>query len=203
MWLSEAEKSFYEDVREKKKTASGVHGKTGKNGYVGKMRFPSDIMSRKDKMKYKKASKVMTTNIFDEILTLDEFEKLEDFEKRNRMQYWRTKYTNKEITTGMGIWNSKYYSIIKELDLPKAPRVEGKRKPRKAVVNMAESESKEISDPVNSPISEIIINGMHIAFTGSFTSEHIQNQLLKFATLLDGESDDFYIELKLIQKQRT
>ena len=70
---SEAEKLFLNEIREKKRTASGVHHKTGKNGYVGTMRFPSDIMSRKDKMKYRRNGKVMTTNMYDEIITAEEF----------------------------------------------------------------------------------------------------------------------------------
>ena len=36
MKRSEASDLFYNEVREKKRTASGVHSKTGKNGYVGK-----------------------------------------------------------------------------------------------------------------------------------------------------------------------
>ena len=53
MWQSEAERLFNDEVRDKKRTASGVHHKAGKNGYVGKMRFPSDIMNKKEKRKYK------------------------------------------------------------------------------------------------------------------------------------------------------
>ena len=101
--FSEAEKLFNQEVRDKKRTASGVHSKTGKNGYVGKMRFPSDIMSRKEKYNYRKAGKVMTTNMYDEILTVEEFEQLETQEKRNRLSYWRNIYTNKEILEAMGI----------------------------------------------------------------------------------------------------
>ena len=47
--ISEEEKLFHNEVREKKKAASGVHSKTGKKGYVGRMRFPSDILNRTEK----------------------------------------------------------------------------------------------------------------------------------------------------------
>ena len=40
MQLNEAAKLFQDEIREKKKAANGVHHKTGKKGYVGKMLFP-------------------------------------------------------------------------------------------------------------------------------------------------------------------
>lgn len=207
MFMNEAEKVFYEDVREKKRTASGVHGKTGKRGYVGTMRFPSDIMSRKDKYQYRKAGKVMTTNMYNEILTLKEFNNLETYEKKNRLQYWRTQFTNDEIRLKMGIGNNTLYKIIKELDLPKAPRTE--RKPRTATAIAIEKapmkvkEEKEtvpVEKPIATPVQEIMINGIHFVYNGTYSAEHIQNQMLKFAALLDGEKDQFYVELKIMQK---
>ena len=129
--LSEAEQVFHEDVREKRKAASGVHHKTGKRGYTGKILFPTDFMSRKEKYNHRKAGKCMTTNLFDNILPIDEFEALESHEQRNMLAYWRNKYTNKEITEKMGIWNARYYKIVADLGLPKAPRV-NTDKPRKS-----------------------------------------------------------------------
>lgn len=209
MFYSEAEKAFYEDVREKKKTASGVHGKTGKKGYVGKMLFPTDIMSRKDKYNHRKAGKVVTTNLYEKILTIDEFDELEDFEKRNRLQYWRNEYTTIEIKKGLGIGAARYYEIIEKLGLPKAPR--GRQKARAAKVKaiaiergIEATEATEAPKAVEAapikPIQEIMVNGIHLIYNGTFSPAHIQNQLLKFASILDGEDDEFYIELKLVQK---
>jgi hypothetical protein len=226
MFYSEAERLFYEDMREKKRTASGVHHKTGKKGYVGKMLFPTDIMSRKDKYNHRKAGKVMSSNIYDEIITIDKFNELEDFEKRNRMAYWRSNYTNKEIKSAMGIANSPYYKIVSELGLPKAPRTQHEYKPRKAktkvvsevVPEVKENETLEAfnlgyeaglktaieqaESKVSDPVQEIMVNGMYLVFNGNFSATHIQNQILKFASMLDGEEDEFYIELKLMQKSK-
>lgn len=200
MYYSEAEQAFHEDVREKKRTASGVHHKTGKRGYVGTMRFPTDIMSRKDKYNYRKAGKVMTTNLYDEIITIDEFERLEKDEQRNRMIHWRNQYTNKDITTGLGIWNARYYSLVAELELPKAPR---SYKKREAKVKVAPVEkSKEIIPAQKEEAAQVIlVNGLNLVFNGTYSPEVIQNQLLKFATLLEGETDDFYLEFRIQQKQ--
>ena len=217
--ISNIEKLFYDEVREKKKTASGVHHKTGKNGYVGNMRFPSDIMSRSEKMRYRKAGKVVTTNIFDEILPIDEFEQLETYEKKNRLAYWRNEKSNKEILQGMGISNKRYYEIVAELQLPKAPRIKPNQ-PRKAT-------AKKKQEPTTSPTpvsltemvpavqklvealetpkeekneQEPIVNGLNVSFTGTYSAEKIEKQLTKFMLLLDSEEDDFYVEFTMIQK---
>ena len=208
MRYNEAEQAFYDDVREKKKAANGVHGKTGKRGYVGTMRFPTDIMSRKEKRAYRKAGAIVTTNIFDEILTIDEFMNLEEFEQRNRLQYWRNKYSAVEVKSSMGIGVKRYYDIIEELGLPKAPRGRSKGQPRKAKATIADVEEKQIEEqPVTpkaaEPIQEIIFSGLQLKFNGTFSAEHIQNQILKFASILDNETDDFYVELKIMQKTTT
>lgn len=212
---NEAEVCFLEEVREKKKAANGVHSKTGKRGYVGKMLFPSDIMSRKDKIKHRRASKITMSNLFDTILSLDEFKNLETHEQRNRLQYLRQKYTIKEIQQGMGISNKTYYDIIEELGLPKDRRNSKPRKPRTASTSVKNTTPDElalelptiaiqaIQEPTPEPVQEIIVNGLHLRFNGTYSPDMIQKQLLKFATILDEESDDFYCELTLIQKPKS
>lgn len=212
--FSEAEKLFNQEVRDKKRTASGVHHKTGKNGYTGKILFPSDIMPRKEKIKHRKAGKVMISNMYDEIMNIAEFEELELHERKNRMAYWRNVYTNKEITTAMGIHNNKFYKIVKELELPKAPRVDrnpprkakgvkvqGKQENAIAVEPRANNPIQEEAKP--EPVQEIIVNGIHLVFNGTYSPEVIQKKLAKFELMLEDETDDFYIELKLVQKQKS
>jgi hypothetical protein len=209
-YATEAEKIFHEEVRDKKRTASGVHSKTGKNGYVGTMRFPSDIMSRKDKIKYRKASKVMTSNLYSDILTINEFRQLEQEEQKNRMIYWRSNYSNKEIQKKMGIANSPYYKIIAELDLPKAPRTERTKPNRSGKTKVQEPKEKPIqeqtelaiSTPEKEKVQEVIVDGLHLVFNGTYSPEMIIKQLSKFELLLDGEDNDYYIELKLMEKQK-
>jgi hypothetical protein len=213
-YLSEAEKLFNQEVRDKKRTASGVYSKTGKNGYVGNMRFPSDIMSRKEKYNYRKAGKIVTTQLYEKILPVDEFEALETHEKKNMMGYWRNVYTNKEITQAMGIHNNRFYRIVKELNLPKAPRVD-RNEPRKAkVIKVQEPMEKSIaieSSPIKAPepeekaepVQEILVNGIHLVFSGTYSPELIQRKLAKFELMLEDENDDFYVELRLIQKQKS
>lgn len=214
--LNDIQRMFRDEIRDKKKTASGVHHKTGKNGYVGNMRFPSDLMNRSEKIKHRKAGKVVTSNIFDEILPIDEFEKLETYEQRNRLQYWRNQKQNKEILSGMGISFKRYYDIVAELELPKAPRIKN-GEPRKGTAKKVKQSSVAIQErvpavqempevlippnEVKNP-QEIIVEGLNVIFTGTYTAEKIEKQLTKFMLLLDSEEDDFYIEFRLMQKSK-
>jgi hypothetical protein len=212
--FSEAEKLFNQEVRDKKRTASGVHHKTGKRGYVGKMRFPTDIMTRKEKYNHRKAGKVMITNMYEELITLEEFEELDFNERKNRMAHWRTIYTNKEITNAMGIHNNKYYKIVAELGLPKAPRVDRKEPRTSKPIKVQEKQEKAIAvapSPMKAqppevkpePVQEILVNGIQLVFNGIYSPEVIQKKMAKFELMLEDETDDFYIELKIVQKQKS
>lgn len=209
MRLSEAEKLFHEEVREKKRTASGVHHKTGKRGYTGKILFPTDFMSRKEKYNHRKAGKILSTNLYDSILTIDEFEQLETHEQRNMLQYWRTTYSNAEIKSKMGIHNSRYYGLVADLGLPKAPRTNkneipkrkaiAKTAPKKTLLDFVDEVAEEKAPP-KPEVQEVIVSGIHLVFNGTYSPEQIIKQLSKFELLLDGEEDKYYIELKLMQK---
>ena len=119
MRISEAERLFNEEVREKKRAGIGVFSRASRRGYVGKMFFPYELASRKEKSKHKRAGKVMTTNLFDKILPAAEFDQLEEYEQRNRMAYWRNTYTTNEIKKEMGTSGTKFYALLEKLGIPK------------------------------------------------------------------------------------
>lgn len=59
---------FYEEIREKKTTATGVHGKKGKSGKVGKMMMPADLSGRE----YREARDLPGFNVYDFMQKLQE-----------------------------------------------------------------------------------------------------------------------------------
>ena len=208
----DVEKFFLSDIKEKKQETASLkaalkHKRLGK----GSMKFATDLMSRKERKEHMKAGEVVTTNLYDTILTFMEFDRLETYEKKNMLQYWRSKYTIKEIMGAMGIANKKYYEIIDELELPKdrSLMAKGKRegKPRKAPVRKAAQEAAELAIQSSlelepAPVQKIIINGLNLEFNGTYEPEQIIKQLLKFGALLEGETDNYFIELKLMQKTK-
>ncbi|MGE5590806.1 MAG: hypothetical protein ACM3ZA_09365 [Bacillota bacterium] len=62
------EKLFYEEVREKRTAATGVHGLKGKRGLVGKMVTPADVSPRS----YKAARDLGSFNVVDFLKRLSE-----------------------------------------------------------------------------------------------------------------------------------
>ena len=156
--------------------------------------------------------------MYDEIISIEEFEKLEEYEQRYMLSYWRNTYSNKTITDGMGIWNARYYKIVADLGLPKARRVNSPiSAPRKGTTKTASKEPaiqsaiqsslikfEETTPPApvaaQPVVQEIIIDGLHLSFIGTYDADKIQKQLSKFDLLLEGEEDDFYIEMKITQK---
>ena len=197
---------FAEDIKRKKQDTASLRAAT-KHKRLGKgsMKTPSDLMSKKERKEHMKAGEVVTTNLFDNIITLEEFEALEEHEQRNRLAYWRTKYSNKEIMNQMGkLSNVKYYKIVADLGLPKAIRTNtGEKIVRKAALKQLEAPADAIKSDLElevPPIQRIIINGLNLEFNGTYKPETIIKQLLKFGALLEDEDDNFYIELKLMQK---
>lgn len=209
--INEAAFLFEEDIRQKRKEKASLHEAT-KHKRLGKnsVRFASDLMSRGEKIKHRRSGKIMTSNLYDTILSVDEFLALELHDQKNRMQYWRLKYKILEIQKGMGIWNKRYYEILDTLDLPKergrgmsGEKRKAKVKEVKPIVETPIIEAPAaIIAPAPAPIQEVIVSGMHLIFNGTHSPEELQRQLLKYATLLDGEEDDFYIELKIVQKPK-
>ena len=111
---------------------------------------------------------------------------------------------------GMVIGSVQFYEWVKELDLPRAPRRHKRRAgttPKKIKAITAaitpEATAKEIELAVQEcqpAVQEIIIDGLHLVFNGTYKAEKIQKQLGKIIALLDDENDDFFIELKVMQK---
>lgn len=198
---------FEQDIKSKKKETASLRAATNhKRLGKSRMKTPSDLMSRKERKEHMKAGKVVTTNIYDSILPIEEFEALEQHEQRNRLAYWRTKYSNKQIMEEMKVWNAKFYKIVSDLGLPKAPRTNGEEKViRKAPIKRTQAPAVAIQSSLELDVpalQEIIVSGLHLSFNGTYAPEQIVKQFLKFGSLLEGEEDNYYIELKLVQKNK-
>jgi hypothetical protein len=196
-------REFELDCREKKRTGSGIFSRKGKRGYVGRMLFPSDIMSRKDKYNHRKAGKVIMTNMYDTIITYEKFKTLSDEEMKKHLIEYRNRFTMSEIISGMGIGKNTYARLIK--DLPRAPRKEsGKRKVRGGTTAKKKvqqlQEVVEVETPAEViPQSQVVvlpkIDGMQFSYSGHFTPQQIIAKLNKLELLLGDEEHKFNIKL--------
>jgi hypothetical protein len=113
--ISEIERMMRDEIREKKRTASGVHHKTGKRGYVGTMRFPSDLLRGKEKREYRKNGKVETYNMYETIMTWAEFNRQPKDRQKLLLEKWREIHPNQEIYEKLGVSHNLFHKKIKEL----------------------------------------------------------------------------------------
>jgi hypothetical protein len=216
---TEAEFLLMQENREKKRAASGIHSRKGKRGYVGKMYTPVDFLKGKEKRNYVKAGKITVSNLFDEILSQEEFDKLEENEQKNRLMYWRLNHSVEKIKKEMGVTHGRYYRYIKELDLPRIPRglgvttldIKEKRKGKATKMNKETKEQKNTTEPekileAEQPKKESLnlldLFGLNIGYKGTFNSDEIRKMFNKLDILLEDDSSEFEIELKIMQKDK-
>jgi hypothetical protein len=202
------EKLFEDDVREKKRTGSGIHHRTGKRGYVGKMMFAYDFMSRSEKLKHRKAGKVIVSNIYDEI-NMD-FEELKAKPKEEMKRYlseWQKRFTNTEIAKGLDMPDNKLYYWLRKFGLSGSTGVTEDQK-RVATTTVVKDvnhvpQTPYINLPYVPPAPPVVLpklDGIQFAFTGKHSSEKIIATLTKLQLLLEGESNDFEIKIFLEEK---
>lgn len=112
--MNEIERTFKEEVREKKRAANGVHGKKGKRGYVGSMRTPADLLTGKERRAYEGTSPVRTSKIDPvEIIPYEDFKKLNRQGKTLLLYKLREKHTAKEIAKEWGVSDKTLYYYYK------------------------------------------------------------------------------------------
>ena len=193
---------FEEEVRDKKRTASGVHSRTGKRGYVGQMRMPSDIMSRKDKYNYRKAGKVFIYNMYENIMPLKEFKALPLEERKKAMVEYQRRHTNASIMKTWGMDTYQFYTklLIKELGL----REDASKKKKRPKDNKKETpvEAYLVQEEVKPApaVPEEPEDGFAFRFRGTFNAEQITKKLDKVSLILDGEESDFELVLTIKEK---
>ena len=62
-------------------------------------------------------------------------------------------------------------------------------------------EQVAVPEATQPPVQELLVDGLNLAFIGTHNADVIQKRLEKFIALLEDEPEEFYIELKIMQKQ--
>ncbi|HDR7791148.1 hypothetical protein [Bacillus paranthracis] len=150
-------------------------------------------------------------------LPLASLEALPAEEQKMRLQYWKEHFTNKEITAGLGTYNSKLYELYKKHEIPLQGTAHLQRKgkertPSKDDTPIASQQSKT-TEPVQTqtsaptiPMQEVPvipkfepttlpvepIESCHIHYAGCQSKQKIIHQLQALATLLEEASHEQY-----------
>lgn len=244
---SEAEELLRGEIEEKKKTGNMAHSKKGRRSY-GRMKTTLDLLSGKEKRAYTKAGKVQVSNLYEELLTRAEFEALPEEDQKRRLEFWRTKYTVKQIQQGLGVASITYYKYLErlgiELERPgRKGKTKNKKTPAKTEAIAAAPESKRTlldfaeepaplttmelleypdlekdfpelvklralelaaKEPAPEPAPAILLlDGLNVAYNGRYGAEEIRRMLTKIDVILDGEENEFDIELRISERKES
>lgn len=198
---------FVQDIREKKREASNIRSRVGRKGYLGKMLFPSDIMSRKDKYNHRKAGKVEMRNMYENLVPYQEFLSLSDEDKKRHLTAYRNSFTNDEIVSTWKISTNTLYKYVKDLELPKAKRTDRDNKRTAKVKKVASIvpvpspvpvEAYLVEENKNVPVKQDEeVQGLEIKIKGILTSEKLIKRLEKLSLILLDEESEFELDLRI------
>ena len=111
------ERMFQIEVRDKKRTASGVYHRASRRGYIrGGMKTPSDFLSKREKNKLN--GEVKVSNMFEKYSVLEnvpqinEIEKMSKNEKINLYKFLKREYSNSTLQKHWNISLGTLYSKI-------------------------------------------------------------------------------------------
>jgi hypothetical protein len=205
---TEIQRMFEKDIRDKKRTGRGIHNRKGIRGYVGKVKFAYDIMSRKDKYNHRKGGKITVSNMFDTILPKKEFFELELNDQKNRLAYWQRNNSVKEVQQKMGIAAGTYYKLLDELEIPRerAPRKNAGRKkgkgktnlnPQKKLPPVEEKKEEKQPEKEEKTVQKLITNGLYLEWNGQYEPGEIQKICDKVNLIVDGEESKYRVHVSI------
>jgi hypothetical protein len=187
------ESLFNQDIRDKKRTASGTRSKTGLRGYVGTMRMPCDLMSSKEKRQYRKCGKVVRYNMYETIMPFDEFKQLPKEEQSTVLQKLRERHKNKEIQRVWEVNSQTYYSLVNKLGLPTRNQT-SKTLPIPSATKLSDLRPSPDVIPEPTPDMTKLMESMIEEF---FKKQQTQVVPSGFSTSIDGEYDSYDLAKKL------
>ena len=218
------ESYFDQEIQEKKLIARSARAKT--NGRrKNRSMFPADLLKGKAKKEYTKGGEIKLSNLWDQLITKEEYLELSDEQKKNAMEHWRTKFTTGLIKKALG-WND--YNLYKEFDrvgvqVAKRPARKGKaveevKKKAAAAAKKAEDEAavnlnkaatllkqieqdkEQAAQPViQAQILPAAQTGISLYLNDEYTPEEAINKLMKYAAFLEGETNKIKIRLEICE----
>lgn len=135
----EVKRLLKEDTREQKIIArSAKYRASVKKGFKGQVIMPTDLMSPQEKRKrtieLNKRCKIY--NMYDSMISLEEFEELDDIDKKRHLVGYRRRFYVDQIIEEWGISKSKLYYIQRKLKIIKCKSFVSKPRKVKSKENL-------------------------------------------------------------------
>lgn len=121
---NEYEQEFYNDVRDKKRTATGVYHRASRRGYVGAVKTQSDFLTAKEKKKLNGIVKVY--NMYDKYSDVNNLPKKREFmqmskenptELKKILEVARKHNNTAAIFKAVGISNGTLYNVYDKVGI--------------------------------------------------------------------------------------
>lgn|GEM_PF-767899 len=210
------ERIFNQEVRDKKRTASGVYHRASRRGLVGTVRTQVDYLKGKAKKLYMGNGDIKVSNMYDtleNIPSLDELKKMDFDAARNIIGKAKKGFRIKELVKHWGVSDYTLYNKVfthYKIEYEKKPK---KILPKAKTTNNVKqankvSEGVVAAAPVlnvNTINTNITFTGFEIKFGGTYSGKQIADRLMNYIATLDptskysinfktAEIEDSYIE---------
>lgn len=201
---NEIERLFIEDIREKKKAASGSFHKKGKGvkHHMSGIKTPYDFMTNKQKKTLN--GKVTTYSMYDTLLSKNDFDSLPEEKQKEYMLKWRELYSNEKIMKSLEIKSpGKFQYLLDKLEIPKkqyrkSPPRQGVKKDIEEVHHLYQEKMTVAVIPEKTDI--VILNGLNINYYGIYDSEQLSKIFTKLQLLIEGEENSFNLSITIQER---
>lgn len=196
------ERMFNQEIRDKKRTATGIHHRASRRGYTGTIRTQVDYLKGKAKKEYTKAGEIKVSNMYDKIENVPSIKELEEMDYNTAkaiVHKIREKHTTKELA---GYWKISGYGLYNKIftkygiDYKKGPRKAQEKAQDAKVTNQVEqlALTAAAQEPVKEVIKEVekiveyTFTGFQMKFGGVYSGKQISERLVNYIATLDQNS---------------
>jgi hypothetical protein len=206
----EAEILFQQEITARKNDMKNLRSKTGSKGSSGSrkgVRTAYDYMSTKERKKLSGA--VSVKNLFDLLLSKEEFESYPKEKRKEILIHWRDIYPNQRIMEALEVKSQGTFNkLLEDLEVPKKrswkKNIKKEKPQARKEIQKEVTMSEEIAAPVADPIEKtdtIIFDGLRLNYNGVYNADQIEKILTKLQLIVNGEENKFIMSISLQEKK--
>ena len=204
---NDIERMFLEDIREKKKAASGSFHKKGKGvkHHMSGIKTPYDFMKGKEKRELN--GKVTTYNMYETLLDKEEFYLQTEPRQKELMTRWRDIYPNQKIMESLNIKSpGQFQLLLDKLEIPKKQKRGGRIKkeplllPTVSIKGDAFQKERVPQAAVPEKTDIPILHGLNLKYNGVYDSEQLAKIFTKMQLLIDDEKNHFIVSISIQER---
>lgn len=192
-------KLFNEEVRDKKITGYGIHGRAPrKSGLRHAVMTRVDMLSGKEKREYMKGGIIVEYNLYDNVIPLEEFEELPDDKKKDILVRWsKNGITMKKVQEiwGKSIWRYKNYrkqfGLVKPYTFKNRNLETGTTNQEEIAVDMKPIEIKQ---------EELL--PFAITINREYAGAELSKKLLNLASYFEKDDSNFDVKVQIIELKK-